>query len=214
VRVALTLTLVAVLAGAAAVLSAERPRLAGTNNVFDLFGNVALAPGQEACAMAELVPGRTAAVRVHAQPSEPTGGRLAVRLVQDGRELASGSRPGGWSDGQIDVPVRPEIAQTRDDVDDCFTNDGSASITLWGYGAVAGRPQRAVVEGEPLTERPRLSYLRPGSESGWDLLGAVMNRMGIGRGAWMEGWAFYGWLAALVGTLAVVVTAALRGVRS
>ena len=42
----------------------------------------------------------------------------------------------------------------------------------------------------------RLTYLRPGRESGWDVLGAVARRMGIGRGDLLEGWAFYGWLAA------------------
>jgi len=46
------------------------------------------------------------------------------------------------------------------------------------------------------------------------VIGAVAHRMGIGRGSLLEGWAFYGWLAALVGTLAVAAIATARGLRS
>jgi hypothetical protein len=214
VALALGLSLLVVFAGAAWALSVERPRLAGTNNVFDNFANVELAPGQEACAQAELVPGDTGAVRVHAQASEPPGGPVAARLVRDGREIARGGRPGGWTDGEIDVPVRPAVESTTPDVDVCLANRGGATIALWGHGAPEGTLQRTVREGEPLDERIRLSYVRPGPESGWELIGALDSRMSVGRGSWMEGWALYGWLAALAGLLAAVTIGVLRELRA
>jgi hypothetical protein len=215
VRLLIVGGVLAMLAGLAVALSVERPRLAGTNNVFDRFPNVALAPGQRACAQAEPVPGGTAAVRVHAEPTEDsTGGPIRLRLLSGGTELARGSRPGGWRGGDLDVPVRPVVTRTRADVDLCFTNRGRGPIALWGYGAVEGAPQRAVVEGEPLNERIRLTYLRAGRESGWDIVGAVAHRMGIGRGGWLDGWAFFGWLTALGATFVGVALALLRELRS
>jgi hypothetical protein len=208
VAVALTLTVAAVLVGAVVALSAERERLAGTNNVFDRFGNVSFSPRQQACAEAELLPGDTGAVRVHAEPAGP----LSVRITAGGRELARGSWRGGREAGEIDLPVRPVIERTHEDVELCFRNEGSDTITLWGYGAVP--PQQTVIAGTPVGERIRLSYVRPGRESGWEVVGAVAHRMGLVRGSWLEGWAFFGWLAALAGALAVVFVAALRGLRS
>jgi hypothetical protein len=91
----------------------------------------------------------------------------------------------------------------------CFTNEGLRTLTLWGYGAADER--RTVVEGEPTDQRIRLSYVRPGRESAWDVIGAVAGRMGVGRGEGLAGWAFYGWLAALAGLLAATAAAVLRG---
>lgn len=208
VAIALGLTLVAVLVGVVAALSAERPRLAGTNNVFDSFPSVEIAPGQEACARHELVPGDTAEVRVHAEPPDGAGGPITVRLVQGGREIARGSRPAGWGEGSLEVPIQPGIAATQPDVDVCFAHEGPGRIILWGYGAVDER--RTALDGQELGERVRVSYLRPGRESGWDLLAAVARRMGVGRGSWIDGWAFYGWLATVVGALAVVIRLTVR----
>jgi hypothetical protein len=207
--VALGLTLIVVLAGAVAVLNVERTRLAGTNNVFEFFPNVPIAPGQEACAIAEPVPGDSAAVRVRAEPAGP----LDVRLVEGGRTIARGSVEEA-SDGQVDIPISPVVERTLADVDVCFTNTGDAELSLWGYGANEVLPQRTVIDGsEPIRERVRLSYLRPGSESGWDVIGSVAHRMGIGRGDLLEGWAFYGWVLALAGTLIAAVLALRWGAR-
>jgi hypothetical protein len=198
--VALGLAVVVALAGAAAALSVERERLAGTNNVYGFFPNVTIEPGAEACAMAELVPGDTGAVRVRAEPAGP----LAVRLVRDGRELANGAMEAGTA------PVRPVVTETTSGVDVCFRNEGDAEVVLWGYGAVAGTPQRTELDGEPIDERVRLSYLRPGTESGWEIAGTVAHRMGIGRGSLLEGWAFFGWVLALGGALVITVGAVRR----
>ena len=194
--VALGLAVVVALAGAAAALSVGRERLAGTNNAFDRFPNVAIPPGSEACAMAEVVPGDSAAVRVHAEPAGP----LEVRLVRDGRELARGTMEAG------EAPIRPVVERTTPGVDVCFANEGDAEVVLWGYGAV----ERTEIDGEPVNERIKLQYLRPGTESGWEVAGAVAHRMGIGRGSLLEGWAFVGWLLALAGVLAGAFAAVRR----
>jgi hypothetical protein len=198
--VALGLAVVVALAGAVAALSVERERLAGTNNVFEFFPNVAIPPGAEACAMAERVPGDAGAVRVRAEPAGP----LDVRLVRDGREVARGRMETG------EAPIRPVVERTTPDVDVCFTNEGDAEVVLWGYGAVEGAPQRTEIDGEPIDERIRLSYLRPGTESGWEIAGTVAHRMGIGRGSLLGGWAFFGWLLALGGVLAGAFAAVRR----
>jgi hypothetical protein len=79
---------------------------------------------------------------------------------------------------------------------------------LWGYGAADER--RTVLDGTPLNERTRLTYVRAGEESGWEVASAVARRMGNGRGELLAGWAFYGWLAALAGALAVTAAAVTR----
>ena len=213
VSLAFGLVVVAMFVGMVVVLSAGHARLAGTNNVFDLFGNVPVAPGQEACARGELVPGDTAAVRVHARPESPPGGLLELRLSRDGRELAHGALAAGWAEGDVDVPVQPVVARTEPDVTLCFTNGDDGAVTLWGYGAEPTGP-RMVVDGNVTNERTRLTYVRPGRESGWDMAGLVAHRMGIGRGDLLEGWAFYGWVAAIGGTLVVAAIAVLRGRRT
>ena len=211
-RVAFGLALLVVLVGAALAVSDERPRLAGTNNVFDTFPNVVLEPGSEACSRNELVPGRTAAVRVRATRPDPPAPPLELRLEQNGRELARGRLSEGWNDGPVAVPVEPVISQTREDVSVCLRNAGTQPVTFWGYGAADER--RAVVDGTDTNERMRLTYLRPGEESGWDVAGAVAGRMGNGRGDLLDGWVFYGWLAALAGTLAAATAALLMGRRT
>jgi hypothetical protein len=210
---ALAITLLLVLAGAAVALSVERPRLAGTNNVFDRFPNVPIGPGTQACAQAELVPGGSASVRVHAQPApEAAGPPFRLELRSGGRLLAAGERAGGWKEGTIDVPVRPTVGRIQPRTDLCFTNEGSVAMTLWGYGASDER--RTEVNGQPVRERIRLTYLRAGEESGWEIAGEVADRMGIGRGTWLDGWVFPGWVAALAGMLAATVAAVVRGRRT
>ena len=211
-RVAFGLALVVVLVGAALAVSDERPRLAGTNNVFDTFPNVPVEPGSEACARDEIVPGGTAAVRVRLTADESRG-PLEVRLERRGRELARGRLPEGWGDGRVDVPVRPAVATTETDVSICIANRGDGRVNVWGYGA-AGDGPRAVVDGSETNERMRLTYLRAGEESGWDVATAVVRRMGNGRGDLLDGWVFYGWLAALAGTLAAATAALLTGRRT
>jgi hypothetical protein len=211
VRVASGLALLVVLAGALVAVSAERPRLAGTNNVFDTFPNVVVQPGSEACAQDELVPGGTAAVRVRVTRPDPPAPPLELRLEQGGRELARGRLEEGWGDGPVDVPIDPAVRETQERVSVCFRNAGTVPATLWGYGAAGG--PRAVVDGTTSNERTRLTYLRAGEESGWEVAGVVARRMGNVRGSLLDGWAFYGWLAALVGALAAAAVAVLRGWR-
>jgi hypothetical protein len=210
-RVAFGFALLVVLVGALAVLSEEHQRLAGTNNVFDSFPNVALEPGAEACARQEIVPGGAAEVRVRLT-AEGARGPLDVRLERAGRELARGELQAGWGDGRLNVPVRPVVADTETDVSVCIANRGEERVNLWGYGAAADGP-RVVVDGTVTNERTRLTYLRPGEETGWDVVGAVARRMGNGRGSLLDGWAFYAWLAALAGTLATAAAAVLRARR-
>jgi hypothetical protein len=212
VRVALGLALLVLLAGALLVVSADRPRLAGTNNVFDTFPNVPLDAGSEACARDEIVPGGTAAVRVRLT-AEQSRGPLEVRLEQAGRSLASGVLPSGWGDGRVDVSVRPVVPRSEEDVSVCIVNRGDGRVNVWGYGAASDGP-RVVVDGSETNERMRLTYLRAGEESGWDVATAVVRRMGNGRGSLLDGWAFYGWLFALGGALAAAVAALLKGRRA
>jgi hypothetical protein len=213
VTLAFAFVVLAMLGGVAAALSAGQPRLAGTNNVFDLFGNVSLAPGQAACARDELVPGDTASVRVHAVPEAPPGGPLELRLRRDGRELARGALAAGWAGGNVEVQVRPLVTRTEPDVTLCFTNGDDGPVTLWGYGAEPNGP-RVVVDGTVTNERTRLTYVRPGRETGWDLVGLVAHRMGLVRGDLLRSWAFYGWIAAIGGALVVAAIAVLRGLRA
>ena len=213
-RVAFGLALLVVLVGAVAVVSSGRPHLAGTNNVFDSFPNLTVPAGGEACARDEIVPGDAAAVRVKVKPEGAPGGPVELRLEQGGRELARGSLAAGWLEGPVDIPIRPVVADTQAPVSVCFVNQGEPPMTLWGYGAPADGP-RMVLDGVVTNERTRLTYLRPGEESGWDVAGAVVRRMGNGRGDLLGGWAFYGWLAALAGALAAAAAALLlRGRRT
>ena len=208
VALAFGLTILVVLVGAVLAVSEARQRPAGTNNVFDTFPNVVVDPGGEACSEHEIVPGGTAAVRVRATRADPPGPPIELRLEQGGRELARGRFAEEWRDGLVDVPVEPVLASTFEDATVCLRNAGTQPLTLWGYGAADER--RTVLDGTATGERTRLTYLRAGEESGWDVAGAVARRIGNGRGSLLDGWAFSGWLAALAGALAATATAVLR----
>lgn len=209
VAIALGASLLVLAGGLVAAVSESKPRLAGTNNVFDRVSDVTLRGGQELCQVRELVPGDTGAIRMHV--AGPGSDVLAVRLRDGEQVIARGALAPGWDDGDVDVAVSPTVARTRADVSVCVANRGRGSVRFYGYGADETERSRVVLAGRPLRERIRLSYVRPGQESGWALAGTVAHRMGLGRGDWLEVWPFYAWLAALSGMVIAAVAVARRG---
>ena len=197
---------VLVLAAALVVLlSQSAPRLAGTNDVFARFANVALEGGQVAC-QPGTVPGGTAAVRVAVAPGVADGPALGV-WVQDGagRTVARGERGAGWGGDAVDVPVGA-VPRTLARGQVCIAP--AAPLTLRGYAA--GSPPTAIlVDGTRTRESVRLWFFRAGSESWWSVAPVVGKRMGQARGAVLDGgwvgWAWAGLVLALLAAVAATV---------
>jgi hypothetical protein len=193
-------------------LSDEDIHLAGTNNVFDRFPVAELQRGDELCEQFETVPGDAATVRLSVAPdSASPGGPLLVRVLDGGRVVSHGKRPGGWEGESVEVPI-VTVARTITGAQVCVTNRGEAPLTLRGYGV---EPDRLgfTLRGEQTDKQIRLTYLRPEPESWWSMAGVAAHRSGLGRGELFGGWIAFAWLGGLIAMSLAVVGLVLREAR-
>jgi len=124
--------------GVIAALSQPGERLAGTNNVFERFANVALVEGTTACERGEVVPAQTGAVRLSTQTGGRPGPALSVRIVESGGRIVSrGALASGWTGAHADVPVAT-VGTTLVDAQVCVTSAGPGEVRLLGYGGEDG----------------------------------------------------------------------------
>lgn len=157
--------LVAVLAGLVLVLAESKPRQAGTNYVPEVEPVATIRGSGSRCLENQVVPADAAAVRVLVGTyGDPRPGlRLSAR--SGGEQLTSGQLPPGGPEGHVDVPIE-RVSELRDRATVCLDVRGERGTRTVLYGA-AGTVS--------------LEWLRPGSESWFDLLGTVAHRFGLGR---------------------------------
>jgi hypothetical protein len=194
-------------------LSDRDVHLAGTNNVFDRFPVATLEPRDELCEQHEVVPADAAAVRFSVAPGSGTpGGALRVRVLDDdGRAISRGRRAGGWGGDYVDVPIAP-VQRTLGDAQVCVENRGAPALTLRGY---AVEPRLGfTLRGDRVDQQVRLTYLRAEAENWWSVSRVIAHRLGLGKGEVFGAWVPFAWLAALLAMSAVVVSLALRRVRT
>lgn len=201
-RVTAAVAVAALALGVVAALSASAPRLAGTNDL-RAFHPVPLPPGATVCQGPELAFGDAGRLRVIAAGTGGSGPPLAVSVRADGRVVSRGSAAAGYGDGGVAAEIeRLDESLIADEV--CIRNAGRAGIALRGEPLPA--EQVAEVDATPAEARLRLEWVRPGSESWFELVPAVSHRFGLGKAEWLGSWTLV--LAAVLVLLAAA--AALR----
>nr|MBA2516865.1 hypothetical protein [Solirubrobacterales bacterium] len=203
-HIAFAVTLAVVAIGVIAALSQSAVRLAGTNNVFLRSANVTLTEGVTLCERREIVPGRTAAIRLSPQTGGTRGSALAARVVdRDGRTVSRGRLAAGWSGRYADIPIAT-IESTLSEAQVCVTSSGAEPVRLMGFGSEDAR-NGVSLDGRDTRETVRIAYLREGPESWWSLMPTVAHRMGLGRGLLLDGaWVGFAWLALIAALLGTV----------
>ncbi|HEU4701603.1 MAG TPA: DUF2142 domain-containing protein [Conexibacter sp.] len=207
----LVLGLLALGAGLALALSHEaRPRT-GTNGVWPQFPLGALGPGQRVCQDAELLPAGTGALQFAILPAQRTGPRIAVTLSRGGETIARSSLLAGARDaGSGSAPVQPR-AQDLDGVRVCLAVDGRGQAGLLG-GPTPADAGELTADGRPTGASIPITYVEADAASWWSRASSVFDRIGLGRGDWGGGWIAWAAAALLLGALALVVLALVRGV--
>lgn len=197
----------AVVAALAIALLQRGERLSGTNLAPDEAFVVNVKAGQEACQGEELLPADTAAVRVAIETFGHPGPPLGV-LVRSagGRVLTSGSLPAGWREGAVRVPVdrvRVPAANATVCLRDREAASGHREIALGGTGFAEGFSVQLAGR-SILSARLRYEYLRPGRESWYELLPAIVHRFSLAKAQFLRHWE---WVAALLLVLATIAVA-------
>jgi hypothetical protein len=201
--------LAALLVGVAIDASGSANRMAGSNLigqaivfrngglVRDTLPVATLPPGGRLC-QAWTVPAGTRSVRVRTFTSARQLPELRAEIVESGRTLYAGALPVGPRRDNADIPVtrvRRSLLQPQI----CVTSAGPGTVQLGGAPApgyqaprVGGKPQKGLV---------RFEFVRPGSESWWQLLPTLEHRFGLGKSRWTGSWTFF--LTGLLMVLAI-----------
>jgi Predicted membrane protein (DUF2142) len=209
--VCLAIGLLALAVGLALALSHSAQPRTGTNGVWPQFPLGALGPGQRICQAGELLPADTARVQFAVQPTQRVGPRIAVTLSRGGRTLARTSMLVAARNGALaSAPVQPR-AQDLDAVRVCLAVAGRGRVELIG-GPTPANTGQLTANGRATGASIPITYVQADAASWWSRASTVSDRMGLGRGDWGGGWV--AWLAAalLLGSLALVVLALVRGV--
>jgi hypothetical protein len=135
--------------------------------------------GATYCQSGEALPRGTSAIRLWLDAT--TGPRVRVVASAAGGVLSSGERGSGWTGGSVTVAVAP-LPRTVRGVTVCASFQ-LHDETLVVQGAAASTASATRASGTPLAGRMWIEYLRPGARSWASQLGAVVDRMGLGRAA-------------------------------
>ena len=193
-----------------AILFTSVPRRSGT----DLTPNGAfvagIRAGAQTCQGGELLPADTAAVQMTIGTYGAPGPPIAVTFTSEtGLPVASGRLAGGWKQGIVRIPITP-TRQATTNVRVCLRNEAARGTR--GQIALAGDlpdPGYTMnVAGRSVPGRLRYDYLRPGSESWWELLPTIVHRFSLGKSDAVRHWAWAGVLILML----VAVVLALRTV--
>jgi hypothetical protein len=183
------------------VLSDSQQRLAGTNTrVQASGGTLRFAAGKRRCQRQD-APAGAASVRFYAQPFVLTGGPLDVTLFEGGRLLTKGvvlvARADVPAVAKLDRPLKREVPGLRL----CIANSGLTPIDLRGDRT---SPADTFINtgGQGTPDDVRVDFLRPGSESWWDVAPAVARRFGLEKASFFGSWTMW----------AVFVLIALNGI--
>jgi hypothetical protein len=201
VRRVLMLGLLALAAAALAILLQSGARRSGTNFALDGGYEIYLPPGHELCQPGELVPDRTAGIRVDAKAPGGRSGALTATVLLGRRTVASGRLASGWPNGLVTVPLSSTLG-TIAGASVCLRPEGSGAA--FG-GSVPEGSYVVLVDGKTLGGHVRIEYMRPGRESWLSLAPTIAGRIAVGRSQLVRHWAAVG--ALLLMLLAVGVAA-------
>jgi hypothetical protein len=138
-----------------------------------------------ACQAGEVLPKDISAIRLTLFST--AGPAVGVRALSGTRVLTRGAVGSGWTGGSVTVPVAP-VRHATSGVRICF-NLGTTKEKVVMVGSPTPRAIAArSSEGQALSGRIKIEYLRAGRRSWWALAQTVARRMGLGRapnGTWI-----------------------------
>jgi hypothetical protein len=178
VRLALVLALAVAALVLGLVLSESPTVVAGTNSVATQAIVAGTVSEAQACQARELIPANVSAVRLTLWSD--AGPWVRVNVLSDGHVVTDGIVGGGWAGGSVTVPLRP-LAHAIPGAQVCFrlgsTKEKVDIIGSRTIPAVAARTN----EGETLSGRIRIEYLRSAHSSWLSMIPTVARRIGFGR---------------------------------
>jgi hypothetical protein len=190
------------------LLSQKAQRRSGT----DLTPNGAfvatLAPGQETCQGAELLPADTSAARATIGTYGKPGPRLRLTVTSpDGQLISSGTLAPGWRQGVVQIPLT-HVSKPSENNRVCLHDLGASSVAI--AGALPDPSYVMEVAGKSVDGRLRYDYMRPGRESWFQLLPTIVYRWTLAKAGLVRHW---GWVAIALLMLFAVGLAARTIVR-
>lgn len=201
-RVALAVALLCVLGVFALEMSGSAPRLASTNHVDAREFVATIPPHGTLCQPGVLLPPEAASVQTLIATYHRPVPTLAISFVARGRTVTSGRLSAGAKQGYVTVPLHyphgPTLAGTL-----CIRMDNGHRIVVGGE-PFAVSPSTERVDGQPQAGSIAISFMRPGSESWWQLLPTLIGRFTYGKSAFFGDWTLP--LAALLLLLVWIAT--------
>jgi hypothetical protein len=201
---------IAVIAVVFAVLLSHRaPRRSGTDMTPNGAFVAALGRSEQTCQSGELLPSDTSAMQVTIGTYGRPGPPVSVAVTGPRTEtLTSGGLPAGWRQGVVRIPVA-HVSRAVEDARVCLRNDGGVPIAVAGDFPDPGYTMQ--VAGRTVTGgRLRWDYMRPGSESWFELLPALVYRSTLGKAGLIRGWAWIGALMLMLSAIALATRTVVR----
>lgn len=178
-------------------LGASERRLSGSSPVQPQAFVVTKQPGGRLCLDDAVLPAGTARLGLVIGTYGRPGPRLTVTARDGGEPVSRGGLAPGWTEGPVQVPIRPVRAE-RAGVRLCVVNEGPGAIA---YGGEPGSPP-----GSQLS----VVYLRGAPESGFEVAGRVADRFGRGKSDLFGAWTFAALVVLVVGAGALAAFTVLR----
>jgi hypothetical protein len=171
---ALAAGLVAIAAALVLVLADSKPRQAGSNYVLEAGPVLTLKGSGSRCQEQQVIPADSAALRLLVGTYGEPMPAVRVSARAGGRAIAAGRLPAGGEEGHVRIPI-DRVGRLVDDAEVCVAiraPDRSRRTVLYGSG-----------------DQVRFEWLRPDSESWFELVPTVAHRFGLAKpfvsGAWV-----------------------------
>jgi hypothetical protein len=184
---------------ALALLRSE-PRSSGTDYTPPEAFSITLPAGQVVCQAHELLPADTAAVQLTIGTLGAPGPPLTLTATgPSGRPLTRGALATGWREGVVRIPVQ-RVSHPTNEARVCL------HVAAAPHGStveLSGKTQPGYsveINGRTfLGPQMRIDYLRPGTESWYQLLPTIVHRFSLAKPGFLRVWE---WVAALLLVLA------------
>ena len=212
VRVVLAIALLLAAGALALDMSGSAPRIAATDHADAAAFVATLKAGQELCQPQMVLPGEAKRLRVLVGTyGQPVPELTAHFLTDDNRTIASGALAAGQRQGFVLIPLGyphgPTAAGTL-----CIRALGGHRTVLGGVPFGAGGISERV-DGVPQPGRIDVVYLRPGSESWWQLLPTLARRFNLGKAPLFGDWTLAVMALLLLGVWVATVRLLVRELR-
>jgi hypothetical protein len=183
------------------------PRRSGTDLTPEYAFVTGISAGGSICQNQEILPEDTAALVMTIGSYGKPGPPLRVTVADEaGRQLTRGGLPAGWRQGTVRIPVA-HVANSTGNVTVCLHDLGPGGIAV---GGDPGDPGYSIlVNGHSFFAHLRIEYMRPGSESWFSLLPAIVHRFSLGKSNLVRHWAAVATLLAVLASIALAVRALL-----